>query len=214
MARAYISRRHGVHRQCTRPTPTHCSELMADELHLQAVAGLADITSIAQGSRSDDPASRSLRRRRRRPARWRRTRRVCGTPRSGTRMPISTALRRFEHLLRIRARTVDGLHLRRLSRRRTDTWAGAGGQVTPGVRQARPAARPATARRRLRLGLDGAVCGPPRSAGARRHAVRGSRPNGASRPSSTKDCSISPRSGTWTTGTYRRPDSTRSPRSG
>ena len=92
--------------------------------------------------------------------------------------------------------------------------AGSGRQARAGLRQAGPAAGSTPAGRRLRLGVDGPARRPPRCAGARASRCPGSRPNGAKRRSSTRVCSTLPRSGTWTTGTSRRPDSTRSPRSG
>ena len=100
-------------------------------------------------------------------------------------------LRRLQPVLRAGARAVDDLHLRGLPARRRDPRGGAGREVRPGLPQARPAARPAAARRRLRLGRHGA----PRRPRVRRHALGvtlsraagvlgqgGDRPGGARRP--------------------------------
>ena len=61
-------------------------------------------------------------------------------------------LRRVQPVLRAGARAVDGLHLRALRDARHEPRGGAGGEVRARLPQARPAARPAPARRRLRLG--------------------------------------------------------------
>src|SRR5215469_14191205 len=61
-------------------------------------------------------------------------------------------LRRLQHLLRVGARAVHGLHLRLLPRRGRDAGAGAGLQARTGGEEARAAPRDAAAGRRLRLG--------------------------------------------------------------
>ena len=100
-------------------------------------------------------------------------------------------LRRLQPLLRDGARPVDDLHLRGVPHRGRHARGGAGRQVRPGRPQARPQARHAAARRRLRLGRHGPPRGPRvRRQGARRHALGaagvvgqgGHRPRGAGRP--------------------------------
>ena len=92
--------------------------------------------------------------------------------------------------------------------------AGPGRQARPGLRQAGPAARPATARRRLRLGVDGPARGPARRAGARRDAVPAA--GGVGPEGHRRRGSAAPRGdpAPGLPGCRRRPDSTRSPRSG
>ncbi len=81
-------------------------------------------------------------------------------------------LRRQQRLLREGARPVDDLHLRGLRLPGRLARAGAGAQVRAGRRQARARARHAAARRRLRVGRDGAARRPrARRASPRRHAV-------------------------------------------
>ena len=77
-------------------------------------------------------------------------------------------------LLRVGARPVDGLHLRRATRAPDATLEEAQDvQVRPGRQQARPAAGHAAARRRLRLGRHGHARRPRvRRQGARRDPVR------------------------------------------
>ena len=83
----------------------------------------------------------------------------------GTRLEgHQSSLRRFQPLLRVDSRTDDGVHVRRLPLRRRVAGGGSGGKGRPGLPQARLAARPATAGRRMRVGNDG----PPR-----RHPLRG-----------------------------------------
>ncbi len=77
-------------------------------------------------------------------------------------------LRRLEHVLRVRPRPVDDLHLRGLPGRRRDARAGAVLQVRPDREEARPQAGHAAARRRLRLGRHG----PPRGRALRREDDR------------------------------------------
>ena len=99
----------------------------------------------------------------------RRGRAPLADPRQGGDPP---PLRRLQHVLRVRARAVDDLHLRGLPDRRRDAGAGAALQVRPRRPQARPPAGHAAARRRLRLGRDGAPRGPAlRRQGARRDPV-------------------------------------------
>ena len=81
-------------------------------------------------------------------------------------------LRRVQHVLRVGARPVDGLHLRLLPGGGRDPRAGPVQQVRPGRAQARPAAGDAAAGRRLRLGRHGdARRARVRRAGARRDPV-------------------------------------------
>ena len=77
-------------------------------------------------------------------------------------------LRRLQRVLPPRARALDGLHLRGLPARRRHPRGGAVREVRPRRAQARPQARPAAARRRLRLGRHG----PPRRQGVRRQGAR------------------------------------------
>ena len=77
-------------------------------------------------------------------------------------------LRRLQHLLRVRPRPLDDLHLRGLPDRGRDAGGGAGREVRPGRPQARPQGRAAAARPRLRLGRDG----PPRRPRVRREHPR------------------------------------------
>ena len=91
---------------------------------------------------------------------------------------------------------------------------GAGREVRPGLPQARPEARPAAARRRLRLGRHG----PARRARVRRtragrDAVAASRRSGPRRRSTARASATSPRCATSTTATSSSPASTRSARS-
>ena len=82
-------------------------------------------------------------------------------------------LRRVQHVLRVGARPVDGLHLRLLPERGRHAGGGPGRQARPGRPQARPAPGHAAARRRLRLGRHGPARGPGvRRQGARRDPVR------------------------------------------
>ena len=86
-------------------------------------------------------------------------------------------LRRVQHVLRVGARALDGLHLRVLPERGRHAGGGAGLQARPGRPQARAASGYAAARRGLRLGRhghargsrvrrQGARCDPVRAAGA------------------------------------------------
>ena len=77
-------------------------------------------------------------------------------------------LRRVQPLLRAGPRAVDDLHLRGLPERRRHARGGAGREVRPRRPQARPPARAAAARRRLRLGRHG----PARRQGVRRQGAR------------------------------------------
>ena len=95
-------------------------------------------------------------------------------------------LRRLEPLLRAGARAVDGLHLRVLPRPGRDARGGAGEQVRPGLRQAGARAGRPAARRRLRVGRDGPVRGPPGTSRCSGSRCRGSRRCGARRPSPTR----------------------------
>ncbi len=78
-------------------------------------------------------------------------------------------LRRQQPVLLVGARPEHGLHVRGLRLADADARAGAGGEVRPGLPQARPAPRHAAARRRLRLGRHGR----PRRARVRRRRRRG-----------------------------------------
>ena len=100
-------------------------------------------------------------------------------------------LRRLQPLLRDGAGSLDDLHLRGLPPRGRHPRGGAGLQVRPGRPQARPQARHAAARRRLRLGRHGPLRRPRvRRQGARRDALgragvvgqAGHRPRGPGRP--------------------------------
>ncbi len=117
-------------------------------------------------------------------------------------------LRRLERVLRDGARPDDDLLVRglreagRLARRR------AGAEVRADLPQARPAAGPAAARRRVRLGRDGDARGQaPRRAGGRRHdltlAGREGDASGSPRPAwpiaSTSGCSTTATSSTGRT---------------
>ena len=82
-------------------------------------------------------------------------------------------LRRVQHVLRVGARPVDGLHLRLLPAGRCDPGRGAGLQARPGGPEAGPAPGDAAARRGLRLGRHGPARRPGvRRPGARRDPVR------------------------------------------
>ena len=81
-------------------------------------------------------------------------------------------LRRLQPVLRDGPRPLDDLHLRGLPDRGRDPRGGAVREVRPGRPQARPPARHAAARRRLRLGRDGPARRPAlRRRGRRRHAL-------------------------------------------
>ena len=124
-------------------------------------------------------------------------------------------LRRLQHLLRVRPRPLDDLHLRGLPHRGRHAGGGPGREVRPGRPQARPAGGAAAARRRLRLGRHGAPRRPRvRRARARRHPV--SRAGHVGAAEDQGGGARPPRRGplTWTTGTWRSGSSTRSPRSG
>ena len=111
-------------------------------------------------------------------------------------------LRREQHVLPLGARPVDGLHLRGLPEGRRDARGGAGGEVRPRVPQARARARPAAARRRLRLGRPGPARREAlRRQRHRRHALRAAGVPGAPRRSSARASATSRRSGTRTTAT-------------
>ena len=124
-------------------------------------------------------------------------------------------LRRLQHVLRVGARPVDGLHLRLLPAPGRHARAGTDAQVRPGGQEDRAEARDAAARRRLRLGRHGDARGPRvRRARARRDAVRAAGTVGAAGDQGGGRSRTWPRSATWTTGTSPRPISTRSARSG
>ena len=92
-------------------------------------------------------------------------------------------LRRLQPVLRDGARPVDDLHLRALPDGQRDPRGGAARQVRPGRAQARPPAGPATPRRRLRLGRDGAA----RRPGVRRPRARRDPLAGAGRVGPAED---------------------------
>ncbi len=95
-----------------------------------------------------------------------------------------------------------GLHLRVLPARGRHAGGGPGVQVRPGRPEARPAARHAAARRRLRLGRHGHARRPRvRGQGARRDPVRAAGVLGAAGDRGRRACPTWPRSATWTTGT-------------
>ena len=93
-------------------------------------------------------------------------------------------LRRVQRLLRAAARAVDDLHLRLLPHRGRQPRGGAGGQVRPGLPQARPAARDAAAGRRAAAGAGWSAT-PSRTTASRPSASpsRSSRRRGPARPS-------------------------------
>ena len=206
LARAYVSGELEIHGDLT----TALQPRLERPHRQPVVAGAAQRAARRrpQGAALGRPTAGGVRRPPAAPA-------VCVTSKARDAAAISHHYDVSNSVLRVGARPVDDLHLRRASPTDDATLEEAQEHKYDLVcAQARAAARHAAARRRLRLGRHG----PPRRqalrrAGARRDAVASSGGVGEGGDRAARVSGTSPRCGSATTATSPRATSTRSPRS-